>query len=71
MVWLEDYLNSWDKTLITVSHDRDFLNNVVTDIILMKDKKFTRFKGNYDQYEKTLFETIKAHVKKIFKNFTF
>lgn len=31
-LWLENYLISWDKTLIIVSHQRDFLNAVATDI---------------------------------------
>ena len=31
-LWLENYLISWDKTLIIVSHQRDFLNAVCTDI---------------------------------------
>lgn len=62
MLWLEEYLNSWNNTLIVVSHDRDFLNNVVTDIVLMKDKKLTKFKGNYDQFEKTYHEQTKALV---------
>ncbi len=34
-LWLENYLCSWDKTLIIVSHQRDFLNAVVTDILSM------------------------------------
>src|SRR5690554_2161788 len=33
VLWLEEYLQSWDKMLIIVSHDRDFLNAVPTDII--------------------------------------
>jgi hypothetical protein len=28
VLWLEEYLQRWKKTLIVVSHDRDFLNNV-------------------------------------------
>lgn len=33
MLWLEEYLQRWKKTLVVVSHDRDFLNTVCTDII--------------------------------------
>ena len=32
-MWLEDYLNTWENTLIVVSHARNFLNNVCTHII--------------------------------------
>lgn len=52
-------------TLVIVSHDRDFLNAVPTDIIRMANKKLERFKGNYDAYEKQLAEQIKAQVRDI------
>jgi ATPase subunit of ABC transporter with duplicated ATPase domains len=37
-LWLENYLASWDKTLVIVSHQRDFLNAVCTDILFMKER---------------------------------
>lgn len=37
VLWLEEYLQRWKKTLIVVSHDRDFLNNVTTDVIHLHD----------------------------------
>jgi len=52
VIWLEAYLKRYKKTLLLVSHDRDFLNGVVTDIICVKDKKLVYYKGNYDSYEK-------------------
>jgi ATP-binding cassette, subfamily F, member 1 len=33
LVWLENYLSRWKKTLLIVSHDKNFLNSVCTDII--------------------------------------
>jgi ABC-type polar amino acid transport system ATPase subunit len=33
VIWLESYLQSWTNTLVVVSHDRDFLNAVCTDIL--------------------------------------
>lgn len=33
VIWLQRYLCSWPNTLVVVSHDRDFLDEVVTDII--------------------------------------
>jgi hypothetical protein len=38
-------------THTVVSHAREFLNEVCTDILLLKDKNIKRFKGNYDAYE--------------------
>jgi len=43
-------LKQWKNTLIVVSHDRDFLDEVATDIVLMKDKTLTRYKGNYSRF---------------------
>ena len=36
MLWLETYLQGWNKTLVVVSHARSFLNNVCTDMLHMK-----------------------------------
>ena len=44
VLWLEDYLQQWKKTLIVVSHARDFLNNVVTDILHLQNKQLARYK---------------------------
>jgi len=58
-LWLENYLNSWDKTLIIVSHQRDFLNAVTTDIIHLYSKKLEFYRGNYDVFEKVRNERLK------------
>ena len=39
VVWLEDYLSKWDKILFMVSHSQDFMNNVCTNIVHLKNKK--------------------------------
>jgi len=56
VIWLEDYLCQWKKTLIVVSHARDFLNNVCTDVLHLANKDIERFKGNYDSFEGQLVE---------------
>jgi len=52
-VWLEDYLKTYNRILVMVSHSQDFLNNVCTNIINLKDKTIKYYTGNYDQYVKT------------------
>lgn len=52
VVWLETYIESYDKTVIIVSHDRAFLNNVATDIIHFYSESLAYYKGNYDDYER-------------------
>jgi ATP-binding cassette, subfamily F, member 3 len=59
VVWLQAYLQSCGKTLLIVSHDRDFLDSVCTDIVEMKHQKLTTYKGDYSQYEKTRAEKEK------------
>lgn len=46
--WLEDFLIDFDKTVIVVSHDRHFLNNVCTHIVDIDFQKAKLYVGNYD-----------------------
>uniref|UniRef100_A0A061S0S1 ATP-binding cassette, subfamily F, member 3 n=1 Tax=Tetraselmis sp. GSL018 TaxID=582737 RepID=A0A061S0S1_9CHLO len=59
VLWLEDYLTRWPKTVLIVSHAREFLNSVCTDIIHLKSKKLTTYRGTYDNFEKQLREHIR------------
>ncbi|KAI4315559.1 hypothetical protein L6164_028355 [Bauhinia variegata] len=63
VLWLESYLVKWPKTLIVVSHAREFLNTVVTDIIHLHHQKLITYKGNYDTFERTREEQIKNQQK--------
>ena len=48
--WLEDVLNNRDCTMIIISHDRHFLNQVCTHTCDMDYAKLTVYPGNYDDY---------------------
>lgn len=63
VLWLENYLVKWPKTLIVVSHAREFLNMVVTDIIHLQGQKLITYKGNYDVFERTREELVKNQQK--------
>ncbi|XP_065830149.1 ATP-binding cassette sub-family F member 1-like [Oscarella lobularis] len=52
VIWLDNYLQSWKKTLLVVSHNQDFLNNVCTDVVHLDDKKLYYYRGNYDSFKK-------------------
>nr|XP_029144637.1 ABC transporter F family member 3-like isoform X2 [Arachis hypogaea]XP_029151346.1 ABC transporter F family member 3-like isoform X2 [Arachis hypogaea] len=68
VLWLESYLVKWPKTFIVVSHAREFLNTVVTDIIHLQAQKLTTYRGNYDTFEKTREEQIKNQQKALEAN---
>jgi ATP-binding cassette subfamily F protein 1 len=50
VLWLEEYLMRWKKTLVVVSHDRDFLNSVCTDIIHLFDLKLHYYRWASDPF---------------------
>jgi ATP-binding cassette subfamily F protein 3 len=51
IIWLEEWLKRYPGTLIVVSHDRDFLDAVVTAIVHIDQKKLRRYSGNYSSFE--------------------
>ncbi|ETP44885.1 hypothetical protein F442_08581 [Phytophthora nicotianae P10297] len=50
VIWLDDYLQKWKKTLLVVSHDADFLNSVCSEVLHLENKKIAHYKGNYDMF---------------------
>ena len=47
VLWLENYLSNCQNTVIVVSHDRHFLDNVCTDVVDIDFNKIRAFSGNY------------------------
>jgi ATP-binding cassette subfamily F protein 3 len=52
VLWLEDFLQSYRATILVVSHERDFLNNVVDHILALERGKLTLYPGGYDAFER-------------------
>lgn len=51
IIWLQDYLSQLaDTTIVTVSHDRAFLNAVADEIVVFKSQTLTYHTGNFDEY---------------------
>lgn len=63
VMWLENYLIDWPYTIVIVSHARDFINTVATDIMLIENGKMTYYKGNYDEFVKAKSDKM-IHQKK-------
>ncbi|KAI8887024.1 P-loop containing nucleoside triphosphate hydrolase protein [Backusella circina FSU 941] len=52
-VWLEEYLKTYDRILVMVSHSQDFLNGVCTNMMhLTHKRKLVYYGGNYDMFVK-------------------
>jgi ATP-binding cassette subfamily F protein 3 len=49
--WLEDFLKTYEGTLICISHDRYFLDHVVDEMVELKDARLTYYPGNYSYYK--------------------
>ena len=61
VMWLEDYLINWPYTLVIVSHAKDFINNIATDVIHLSNQKLVYYKGNYLDFERDRAEKIKQN----------
>lgn len=51
LIWVEEYLSGFKGALVLVSHDRAFLNKLVTRIFEVSNGKVTSYTGNYDDFE--------------------
>ncbi|MBU1393467.1 MAG: ABC transporter ATP-binding protein [Gammaproteobacteria bacterium] len=52
MYWLEGWIKSYQGTLILISHDRDFIDEIVDEIIHVENQKLNFYKGNYSAFER-------------------
>jgi ATP-binding cassette, subfamily F, member 3 len=51
VLWLEQWLRNYPGTLLLVSHDREFLDGVVSRILLIEAGRLTSYAGNYSSFE--------------------
>jgi len=63
VIWLDDYLQKWKKTLLVVSHDQDFLNSVCEETLHIENLKVVPYKGNYDSFKKAELQKRKQQQK--------
>ena len=52
IVWLEEWLVQFKGALVMTSHDREFMNRIVNEIVEIANKQVTLYRGNYDFYLK-------------------
>lgn len=63
LAWLEDYLKGYKGALLVVSHDRYFLDRVVSDIYDLDNQTLKHYTGNYTQFMQTKREWLKTEIK--------
>ncbi|MBU4198579.1 MAG: ATP-binding cassette domain-containing protein [Verrucomicrobia bacterium] len=50
LIWLQDYLRAYSGAILLISHDREFLNQLVGDILEINRTAIIHYRGNYDVY---------------------
>ncbi|MBM7070832.1 ABC transporter ATP-binding protein [Shewanella sp. 202IG2-18] len=56
--WLESWIKSYQGTLILISHDRDFIDGIVDEIVHVENQKLNYYKGNYTSFERVRAERM-------------
>ncbi|MDH4395738.1 MAG: ATP-binding cassette domain-containing protein [Limnobacter sp.] len=56
VVWLEQWIRTVEATVLLVSHDRDFLDNVCTHSVHLNDQVLTKYTGGYSAFERAFAE---------------
>ncbi|TIW50386.1 MAG: ABC-F family ATP-binding cassette domain-containing protein, partial [Mesorhizobium sp.] len=51
LIWLEQFLKNYDGALLMTSHDREFMNRIVTKIVEIDAGSLTSYSGNYEFYQ--------------------
>ncbi len=50
LLWLEDYLQTYQGAIFVISHDRDFINKICGAIVSLQDHKLRIYHGDYEHY---------------------
>lgn len=58
ILWLEDWLNGYEGTLVLISHDRDFLDAITDHVLHIENQELTLYTGNYSTFETTRAERL-------------
>ncbi len=51
LIWLEQFLKGYEGALFMTSHDREFINRIITKVVEIDGGSLTSYSGNYDFYE--------------------
>jgi ATP-binding cassette subfamily F protein 3 len=65
--WFQEYLSTYPGAILMISHDRNFLNHLVTHILEIRHGKLVRYRGSYEDYL-TQREAAEAQLASAYKN---
>ncbi|MBE5963801.1 MAG: ABC-F family ATP-binding cassette domain-containing protein [Lachnospira sp.] len=68
IAWLENYLLNYQGSVILISHDRYFLDRIVSKIVEIENGKSICFNGNYTEYSKKKAQLMDAKMKEYYNN---
>ena len=60
VIWLESWLKRYEGTLLLISHDREFLDNVVTEVAHIEHQNLRLYTGNSSQFERLRAEHLSS-----------
>ncbi|SHE66368.1 ribosomal protection-like ABC-F family protein [Alkalibacter saccharofermentans] len=60
--WLESYLKNYSGSFIIISHDRYFLDSLVTTVFEIENKTLTRYNGNFSEYVRRKQENLESQL---------
>ncbi len=58
VIWLEGWLRDYRGTLLLISHDRDFLDNVIDNVLHIERQRITLYRGGYSDFERQRAEKL-------------
>jgi len=65
LLWFQEYLKNYPGAILLISHDREFLNQIVGSIVEIRQSRLIRYRGGYDDY----LEQREAHEQQVLAAF--
>ncbi len=67
VIWFTEYLKKWKSTLLIVSHNQSFLNEICTHIINIESQKLVEYSGNYSKFRRSYHDKYRRQEKEWLK----
>ena len=65
IIWLESFIKTYNGSIITISHDREFLNSICNKIFEIDEKTLKIYEGNYNNYKEQKIKVLIERYKQI------